>query len=260
MKKLLTTITSMAAIALLLAPGAASAKPGPVTITLMERVETHSDVSDATAQRNISGETFLYSMISAFRKLDKGVNGNIYFMNKYSIDDETSVSNIAGVNVMGDITGKWKFDIGYSHSASPNRVILPYNDSDRFALSATFKVNPKEKKHKRVEFKTSYNTGTDFSQGRTLSQKVQATDDISKKLAYTASYQFVWGLSKTNNAAGICSQCREHYANQYAMDFNYKYSKTNKIVLGYQFLKNLYNGAKSDDSIWRLSLMHTLKN
>ena len=258
MKKHLLCIAAAAAVALVFCSGA-SAKPGRTVLTLMERVETHSDVVDPTPLHNVGSDTFVYSLLSAFRKLDTGVYGNLYYLNKYSIDDRTSAAHIFGVDVMADLTGKWKYDIGYSHNVSPKINAFPFNDTDRFNMDMTFKVNPNEKAAKKWELKTSYNTGTDFSQGRTLSGKISASDKITKNTTYNASYQFVWGLSKTTNAAGICSICREQYANQYALDLTHKMSKTNRIQLGFLFLKNLYNGAQGDDMIYRLTWFHTIR-
>lgn len=259
-------LAAMAAIACQVFAGSAASAadkkgPGKVVITYMERVENHTDVSDPNKPPRISGETFIYSMISAYRKLDKDVSGNVYYMHKLSLDDGETVSHIAGIDFGWDMTGKWKGNVGYSNSSNParNPTAGSLSQSDRFALSVDYKLNPGEKKRKRYAFKTSFNTATDFSEGRTISEKLTIADDMTKKISYTLGYQYVQGLTEIKTAAGICSICQEHYANQWSADFNYKLNKQNKLGLGFLFLKNLYNGAKSDDAISKLSYFHTFK-
>lgn len=258
-KQIILTAAGLASAIMLFACAPAQAKPGRTAISVMERVETHTRAIDATPLHNASGETYLYSLVSAFRKLDTGVYGNIYYMNKRSIDDRTNLGHIFGVDVAADLTGKWKYDIGYSHNASPKRDTIPFNGSDRFAAGLTFKWNPNEKTRMKWEAKTTYSTGTDFSEGRTLSEKISVSNNITKTLNYNAGYTFVWGLTRTTDTQGICSICREQYANQYNFDLNYKMTKKDKLSFGFFFLKNLYKGAKADDMIFRLTYLRTVR-
>jgi hypothetical protein len=265
-KVTLTCVASLVAALVLIAGTYASAAgkagPGPVVVTFMERVETHSDAPDSSAARNINGESYIYTLLSAYRRLggNGNVSGSVYAMNKYSIDEGQSASYIYGIDIMDKLTGKWSSDVGYSYTSNPELSIdVRSTQSSRWAFGLDFKVNPLEKYRRKWSLKTSYNTATDFSAGRTLSEKLTVTRNISKRWNYALAYQFVWGLQETTNATGICGICREQYANQYYADFNFKASKKDKIGIGYLFLKNLYNGARSDDSIAKLSYYRTLK-
>jgi len=250
-------MAAVAASALVIACGTAFAKPGPVVVTFMERFESHSDA--VSSQGNISGETYMYSLLSFYRKLDTGTNGSVYYLHKASVDDGETVSHIYGGDINGDITGKWKYDLGYSHTSNPQRNVVPSNDNDRFSAGVTFKYNPGEKAKKRYDLKTTYSTGTDFSSGTTLSWKLSASDKITKNTTYNVAYQFVWGLSESTNAAGICSVCKEQYANQYYLDLTHKMTKKSRLGLGYLFIDNQYNGARGDDGIVRLSWFRTIR-
>ena len=261
----LTVVTSLIAMLVLLAGTYASAAgktgPGPVVLTFMERVETQSDAPDTSAARNINGESYVYSLLSAYRRLggNGNVSGSVYAMNKYSIDDGKSASYIYGIDIVDKLTGKWTGDMGYSYTTNPQINAVPSTVNSRWAFSLDFKINPMERFRRKWDLKTSYNTATDFSAGRTLSEKLTVARNVSKRWSYVLAYQYVWGLQETTTAAGTCGICREQYANQYYADLNFKASKKDRIGLGYLFLKNLYNGARSDDSIARLSYYRTLK-
>ena len=249
--KLMFAAAAMCA-GLVLAALPAMAQPGPVALTFMERVEAQTDASSSTG--NVSGETFLYSMVSAFRKLDKDVTGNLYYLNKYSIDDGANASHIWGVNIARSFSSKWKGDLSYSHSSNPQRNTLPSSDSDRFSFGLTFKVNPMEKVRPRYTLKTTYSTGTDFSQGRTLSQKIDVVDDITGKWSYDIGYTFVWGL----NDDGV-NLFKEHYTNQYQADFTFKIDKKQRVTLGYLYLDQLFHAARNlgDNQLIRASYFYS---
>ena len=248
----------MIAMVIMLAAITAQAKPGPVILTFMERMESQTDAS--SSMRNISGETFMYSMVSAFRQLDQGVYGSLYYLNKFSVDDGHSASHIFGASVSKSLTGKWTADMGYSHSSNAVRNTVPSSDSDRFSFGLTFKYNPREKARKKWATKTTYSTGSDFSSGRTLSQKISASDKITKNLKYTVAYSFVYGL--VDNPPNVK---REHYSNQYTADFAYTLNKRERIAFGYMFLKNLFHSSgnstsvAADNQLFRLSYFYTLR-
>jgi len=240
----------------------AAAKPGPVIFTFMERVEYHSDSNRTDG--TIGDETFAYSLFSLYRKLTDNVFGSLYYLNKFSLDDSEIASNISGVSVIHKWTGKWQMTYSYSYSSNPDRTTpyllsinntqFAYTDSDRLSFALTYKLNPGEKKRKRYTFKTTYGTATDFCNGRTLSQKFSVFDNLTKHTDYTIAYQATFGLTDDADR-GIY---RSHYSNQWTVDLSYKINKTNRVVLGYQFMDNLYHGSDSvaginDDYVIRLS-------
>lgn len=231
----------------------AAAEPGPVVLTFMERVEAQTDAISSSATRDVSGESFLYSMVSAFRKLDKDVTGNLYYLNKYSIDDGANASHIWGLNIARTFSPKWKVDMSYSHSSNPQRNTVASSDSDRFSFGVTYKVNPMEKVRPRFTLKTTYSTGTDFSEGRTVSQKVSMNDNITKSWSYALGYTFVWGLNENN-----VTLFKEHYTNQYQADFTYKITKKQRITAGVLYLQQLYHTKRSNKNIlYRLSYFYS---
>ena len=246
--------------------------PGKVALTFMERVESQSD--SGAENGDVSPETYLYSMISAYRKLDTKVAGSIFYMNKWSLDNDQKISDIFGISLTRELTGKWKGDMGYTGSMNQKRdtstfpiEVDQFTISRRFSFGLEFKINPGEKKRKRYTTKTTFGTGSDFGTGTTLAQKIDVKDDISKRWSYTATYQFVWGLSETNvGATNICSTCSEHYNNQYQLDVKFKMNKQHSVTLGYMFLKNLFNAAArpnrwghstGDNQFFRLSYNYT---
>lgn len=255
MKGIITT--AFLAVAIMVAT-AAQASPGPTSITFMERVEAQKDASSST--RNLSGETFLYSMVTFVRKLDTDVNGSAYYMNKFSVDDGNTASHIFGVSVTRTFTPKWKMDIGYSNSSNPKRNVIPSSDSDRFSFGLAYVYNPGAKARTRYDYKMTYSTGTDFSQGRTLSHKVGATDTLTKHWGWAANYTFVHGLQSKGTTVK-----REQYSNQYTADFTFKFNKKERVTVGYFFLQNLFHAVATspttianDNTLLRLSYFYTM--
>lgn len=251
-------ITAVFLAAAMLTATTAQAKPGPTSITFMERVESQKDASSST--RNLSGETFLYSMVTFVRKLDTDVNGSAYYMNKFSIDDGNTASHIYGLSVTRTFTPKWKMDVGYSHSSNPRRNVIASSDSDRFSLGLGYAYNPGEKVRTKYDYKMTYSTGTDFSQGRTMSHKIGAADTLTKHWAWNTSYTFVHGLQAKGTAIK-----REHYSNQYALDLTFKMNKKERIAVGYMYLQNLFQAVATspttvanDNTLLRLSYFYTL--
>ena len=259
MKSFLRSVAIMAVLALLATPVLTLAKsgPGPVVLTFMERVEYHSDTTGVT--NAVGEEAFLYSLISAYRQLDKDVFGNIYYLHKYSLDETDTAANIGGVSLTHNMTGKWKMSYSYSYNSNPERgtvaSIVERSDNDRLSFSLTHKVNPGRQHKRHYTLKTTYSTGTDFSSSRTLSEKVAVKGPLTGSINYNLSYQFVWGLTD----APQDSIYRSHYANQWSVDLSYKMSKLQRIVLGYLFLDNQYHGARADDNIVRLSYFRSFK-
>lgn len=257
MRSSLQKITLLVALAVLVAPVLAAAKPGPVVVTFMERLEYHSDTSvinEGTGQLEIGEEAYLYSLISAYRKLDKDVFGNLYYIHKYSTEETDTASHIGGISLTHKMTGKWKMNYSYSYNSNPERGSVNYVtekfDNDRLSFSLTHDANPGKQNKRKYSFKTTYSTNTDFSQNRTLSEKVSMTGMFfSSDWSYDLGYQFVWGLTD-NPANGIY---RSHFANQWSADLTYKIGKMQRVVLGYMFLNKLYHGATEDDHIVRLS-------
>jgi hypothetical protein len=261
-------------IVIMAAPVISLANPGPVMLTGMERAEWHSSVIDPSKNTpTYESATFLYSLISAYRKLDTNVSGSIYYINKFDLRNnwEEGVgnsTNIFGVSVTHDISGKWRTAYSYSHAASPeqNAVTSPKAVSNRLSVSILYKFNPGPANKRRYSMNTSFNTGTKFSLampvrydvvdsdlnfGRTISEKLQVESKINKRLSYDAAYSFIGGIRNDDPVRGVF---KEQFANQYELNFNYSLCKKTRVVLGYMYLNNLYNGAYDDDNVVRMSI------
>jgi len=240
--------------------GAAPAKPGPAVITFMERYEWNSDVRSADPDDPPGAyvkTAYLYSLVSAYRKLTDDYFGNVFYMNKYDLDDGETASNAAGVSVTRNLSGKASAICSYSYTSNPQRNVVssPESTSDRLSFALKYRFNPKEKAGPRYSFKTTYSTGTDFSFGRTLSFKPAADGGLGGDWTYSVSYQFVWGLTDAPER-GIY---RTQFANQWELDLNYKIDKTQRLSLNYIYLNNLYHGAVTDNNIVRLSYMKSFQ-
>ena len=208
-----------------------------------------------------------------YRKLDTNVAGNIFYIHKFDLTDGTVAAHTAGMSIIHDMTGKWRMTYNYMHIINTlrNPVTAPHSVSDRLSFILLHRFNPGEKYRTRYSLYTIYNTGsnfnlatpiaydstgTDFNFGRTLSEKFQVENNITKKLDYDASYAFVWGVRNDDPIRGIY---QTQFANQWELNFNYKLIKDTRLVAGYLYLNNLYNGAVANDNIARLSVFKTIK-
>ncbi|MEW6203077.1 MAG: hypothetical protein AB1546_13955 [bacterium] len=233
-------------VILVLSSTLSAAKPGPVVFTLMERFEGHSDTPSSI--RDVSGETYAYTMLSLFRKLDEDVFGNIFYINKLSLDDGETAGNIGGISVTKKHSKHLSMNYSYSYTSNPERNVVPSSDTDRFSIAANYTINPNTMSAPSYSILTTYSTGTDFSYGRTIAEKFTVKDKFSKKSDYAVAYQYVYGL---NNS--------EQFTNQYSLDLNFNITKLDRISFGYLFIDNIYSGAAYDDNIVRLSYYRTIK-
>ncbi len=247
------------------------AKPGPVLITTMERAEWHSDVISVDPAEPVGtydSTIYLYTLISAYRKLDKNVSGSLFYIHKFDATDGAVAAHTAGLSVTHDMTGKWRMSYNYLHNINTlrNPITAPHSVTNRLSLVLLYKFNPGEKYKPKFSLYTTFNTGTNFTLanpiqydisganynfGRTMSEKIQMENNISKKLNYEASYSFVWGVRDDDPVRGVY---KTQFANQYELNFNYKLRKDLRLTLGDLYLNNLYNGAVTDDNIIRLSV------
>jgi hypothetical protein len=279
MLKKLNKIVIAALIVVFAVPVLSLAKPGPVILTGMERAEWHSSVIDPTRPTPLYGDAgFMYTLISAYRKLDTNVAGTLYYINRYDLrqnleDGLGQSTNIFGVGVSQDITGKLHANYNYSHSATPGQdpVTGPKAISNRLSLSVIYKFNPGPANKFRYSLNTTYNTGTKFSLadpvvfdptdnilnfGRSISEKFEIESNITKKFSCDAAYTFIGSVRENDPARGFY---KEQIANQLELNLNFQVAKETRVVLGYMYLNNLYNGAFDDDKIIRLSVFQRIR-
>lgn len=249
-KKLYMAAIMLAFFAL---PMIAQAKEGPVKITAMTRVESHSKVSDSVG--NYSGESYEYTMISLTRSLDKNVLGNLFYLNQYGIDKGRMLTHIGGVNLIYVFNPRMVGTFGYSYSSNPentaNLFVVPLENQDKFSSSLLYTLNPKSKGLK-YSFTTGYSTKTAWNKSRVLTEKANVTFPIfNKKWMGDVAYTFSSGMDKDAGGNRI-----GHLTNQYTGNLTYKLCKQTKMQLGGIYINKLYNNAP-DDMIWRLSVNYS---
>lgn len=238
--------------AIMMAHTVAMAKPGPVKVSYMQRFETHSKVADQNGT-DYSGESFSYSSISLFRELQKGTFGSLFYLNKYSIDDEEVVSNIGGATIIHMFSKRLTGTFGYTYSSNPERATVvnagAVSDKDRFSISGIYKFNP-DKKHGPVfSLTSSYSTVTDWNEQSSLSEKIEAKfPNIGQKVEGSMSYTYSYSLKQD-----------EQLTNQFLANLSYKVSKKTKITAGVLFIDNVYTFNQGDDTVLRLTLNRSVK-
>jgi hypothetical protein len=229
--------------------------PGPVKITFMSRVESHTKVGDLNNPGVYSGNSYAYNMLSATRVLQKSVIGNIFYLNQYDIDNGRTLTHIGGVTVIKMFSPKWVGTLGYTYSSNPQlQVFVPVENQDRFSASALFNVNPKSKKVK-YSLLTNYGTVTGFNNQRTVSERADATFKIfNKRFTENLGYTYTYGIDKDANGNRL-----GQLTNQYASNLSYTLCKDTKLVLGYLYINKVFDSSTPDDSVARLTLMHNFK-
>jgi hypothetical protein len=237
--------------------------PGPVKISSMTRVESHSKIADKNG--NYGGETYVYNMISATRQLQKGVIGNVFYLNQYSSDNRRIVTHIGGATVIYVHSPKWIGTVGYTYSSTPQVDLIPLENQDKFSLSLINNFNPKSKGAKFSAI-TGYSKKADIANylNRSLSSGNQVTVSeklgvsfpmINKKFTGDAGYTYSYSFNKDSNAVRL-----GHLTNQYSANLTYTLNKENRLVLGFLYIDKFFGTPATpspDDSIFRLTLLHS---
>ncbi len=243
-------VTTILVTAVIFAARIAAAEPGPVKITAMERVETHSKIYDGG--NDFSGETYNYFMLTAYRELQKNTVGSVFYLNRYSFDESDFITHIGGVSVIHAYNPRVLSTISYSHTSNPERstiIINPRKTRDRMSVAVIYNVNPKRNANARWSLTSAYNTVTDWGEQRTLTEKLEVKfPKVTKRLEAKMAYTFSYGLSDS-----------DQYTNQYSSDLSFRFSKTSRLVLGVLFIDNVYENNQGDDTVFRLSLVRNIR-
>ncbi len=241
----------VAVAAVMVVSGTAMASQvGPVKVSLMNRVESHSKISDSMGR--FSGETFGYTMLSFSRALTKKAIGNIYYLNQYSFDESDFVTHIGGLNLVRVFNANWIGTLGYTYSSKPQRSIiattLPLDTQDRFSSTLIWNVNPKSKGLKWSST-TGYSTVTDFGEQQTINEKIDANFPIfNKRWSGNLGYNYTYSLRSD-----------EQLTNQFSGNLSYQLCKDMKLTFGAMFIDNTYNGNQGDDTVGRITLLTSLR-
>ncbi len=202
----------------------------------MIRLESHSDKQN----------TFLYNLVSVTWQTQPTIYHNISLINRYDLTEKEEDGCMFIWNIIRMFNNNFSGTIGYSFTNKPRRKGSDKWDKDRLSLSINFQ--PKIADIVNLNLTTSFDTNTDWSEGRTLSQKIGSifnfNDALSGALSYTYAHSF--------NFNG-------HLYNQYSLLWNYKLNKKIKISAEYCLVDNTYSYADGtspeSDSIFRLSFL-----
>jgi len=246
--------------------------PGPVKISTMSRVESHTKVADVNG--NYGGETYIYNMISATRVLKSNVLGNIFYLNQYSTDNKKIIAHIGGATVIKVFSPKLIGTLGYIFSSNPKlgspdflNTYLPLQNQDRFSGSILYNINPKSKgvKYTLISgYGLQYNLLPGLSgfnpagrnKERTISERIGAAFPIfNKNWTGELGYTYTYDLDKDINNVRL-----GQLTNQYAANLTYKLNKENRLEFGYLFINKLFGTDSSpvpNDSAFRVTLLHS---
>lgn len=240
-----------------LAPGLAYGKPGPVKFSTMYRFENHSKIADSAG--NYGNESFSYFMLSVFRELDKNVIGNVFYLNRYSFDDEEFVSHVGGLSLIRIFNPHVVGSLGYTYSSSPE--ISYYNAAagllesntaasrDRVMASVIYNFNPDEKRRPKFSLTTTFSSVTNIAEQETLMEKIGVKfPAISQRIEGDLGYTFAYSLNNT-----------DQLTNQISGSLTYKYSNTTKLSLGAIYIDNVYENNQGDDTVVQFTVMRSLR-
>jgi len=225
---------------------------GPVKISYMARVESHTKIADVNG--NFGGESYAYNMISVVRKLDENVIGNIYYLNQYSLDKSRFSTHIGGASLINVFSSKWIGTLGYSYSSNPEeiRTLIPFENQDKFSMYLLYNINPKAPKYK-FTLLSGYTAVTALNRQRGLSERLDVTFPVfSEKYTGNVGYTYTYVFDKNTNGDRF-----GHLANQYSANLSYALCKNSKLVLGYIFIDKQFDSP--DDQVAQLSLLSNLR-
>lgn len=227
--------------------GMAQQSDNPTRISLMSRYETHSNVNDGKG--GFSGESYQYHMISVSKRLEGHVYGNVYYLNRYSLDDGSMITHAGGVNIIRALSPKSIFSLGYAYTSDPSRGTVTQavrNDRDRFLFYYIHTMNPEEKIKPVYRLTTAFSTITNIGEQQAISEIVSVHfPKIARGLEADLSYNFGYSLREN-----------EQLTNQYAGQLTYQITEKTKVSLGALYVDNVYTNNPGDDKVLHLSLYH----
>ncbi len=276
MKNWKTFRTLLSGIMVLFFPVAAYSKPGPVTVKWTERFEFHSNVISVDPGAGVygyEGASYLYNGVSAARSLDEHVGGEVFYINKYDIEDRSQTSDAVGLRIAQGLSDHWNAMYSFTHNFSVERdkSSYPKINANRATFDLNFKLNPNTTKKSRYSLSTVFSTGGDFGAdpylsleddgdfniGRTLSEKIDMDVDLSKTITFNASYRIVFGLREDADPETRRFE-RTHYANLLDLNLRRKLKHNRIFTVGFMFMGNLYPGAVSNDTLLRIGMIQSI--
>ncbi len=241
-------MTAIIVVANLLAaslPAAAGEGRDVTRFYVFTGIESHSKVRGIDGE--FGGETYVNTMLSLSRKLQKDVYGNIYYLHSYSVDDGDTAKHAAGANVTRILNKHLLWSVSYSFTDSPERgvvVTFPESDNDRFSTNLVYTFNPEEKEGVRYISTTRLSTVSNFSDQQAVSEKIAMRAPLSRRFDGELSYRFSYSLDNS-----------EQLTNQFGGKLKYKWTKRNRLALDVLFIDNVYENNAGDDTMVLFSML-----
>lgn len=188
-----------------------------------------------------NGNDFVYTGLVATRELRKDFAGIISYIHKYDITDSDTRSHIGNISFSSVRNEKFTIQLGYSYYDNSGNSGV--SDSGRLLAMGVFKLSG-DKQNALYSY-TSYSTASDFSDYRTLNQKIKYKRTVSDVATVSAYGQYSYNLNYSENLFNL-----------YGVDVSYELTKNLKLNAGYIFMDSHISGA-DDDNILKIGLQMT---
>lgn len=208
----------------------ASAKKDSVTLHHLTKYETHTQTGNSD---------FLYNGIFMVKKLQPGYTAFLSYLNKYDVDNELTDSHIANVTVSNARSKRLSLMYSYTNSTQPaNAVTRPTgNDSDRWLFLVNYAL--KQDKKMKLSLVSSFTTATDFSDSRSINEKLKLSFNLTETWSAAISAQYSYNMNIEDNLFNL-----------YTAELSRRLSKTTKFTISYLFV-DMQTDVIEDDDIFQ---------
>lgn len=196
---------------------------------------------EAHTQDN-NGNDFFYTGFVATREVRKDFAGIVSYIHKYDLTDKDTKSHIGNISFSNVRNEKFTIQCGYSYYNNPGNS-GPGN-SGKFLAMGIFKLS--DTKLSSLNSYTSYSTASDFSEYRSLNQKIKYKRVISDAATLSVYGQYSYNLNY-----------EENLFNLYGVDVSYALKKKLNLNAGYIFMDSRISGV-GDDNIFKIGLQMTV--
>jgi hypothetical protein len=228
---------------------------GPVMMSFMERVESHSNAPQADG--TYGNNTYILSTFIVSREIGEDVTGIFTYTNKYGTDENTSLTDIGTLMINRKISDRWNASLSYTNVTNPKATIAglerPMSTSDWFALSSDYVLFASSKRSWKTGL--SFTTGTGFNAGQMLTGRIALRTKMNAKMDCELAYQIIYGLHDDPAR----QEYNDLYAHHYQFTFGYKLDKDTKLQLAYLYLANRYPGNPGNDGTMRVTAYRMFK-
>lgn len=188
-----------------------------------------------------NGNDFFYTGLVVTREIRKDFAGVASYIHKYDLTDKSTKSHIGNISFISVRNEKFTIQGGYSYYNNPGDS-GPGN-SGRFLAMGIFKLID-EKQYSLYSY-TSYSTASDFSDSRSLNQKIKYKINMSDAATAAVYGQYSYNMNYDENLFNL-----------YGVDVSYALKKNLKLNAGYIFMDSRVTGI-GDDNIFKLGLQLT---